>query len=175
MKYNYRCKFPSKCSPYLDYMKINSNDELDLMGSCLSKCDGLSITHTFLIYMLDSSSNNWIPFTNESYFYTSIESDMNLIVLKDLFKLHSHQLIWKVEYKTTVLSYANQNLTGQSSLLFYVNRPPLNGTCDIEPKNGSTNDLFYITCEKWSDVEGSVTSYSYFGNKISILNLLKNI
>jgi hypothetical protein len=154
-------------------MKINSNDELDLMGSCLSKCDGLSITHTFYIYMLDSSSNNWIPFTNESYFYTSIESDMNLIVLKDLFKLHSHQLIWKIEYKTTVLSYANKNLTSKSSILFYVNRPPLNGTCDIKPKNGSTNDLFYITCEKWSDVEGSVTSYSYFGNKIRFLNFKK--
>jgi hypothetical protein len=119
--------------------------------------------------MLDSSSNNWIPFTNESYFYTSIESDMNLIVLKDIFKLHPHQLIWKVEYRTTVLSYAQKNLTGESSILFYVNRPPLNGTCDIKPKNGSTNDLFYITCEKWSDDEGSVSSYSFFGNGIGFL------
>jgi hypothetical protein len=162
----FRCKFPSKCTPYLDYMKINSNDELDLIGSCLSKCDGLRLTNTFYVYMLNSSSNEWISFTNESFFYQPTESNTNLIVLNDLFKLYPHQRIWKIKFITTVLTFTYMNLTGESSILFYVNRPPLNGTCDIQPKNGSTNDLFFISCEKWSDGEGIVTSYSYYGKKI---------
>ena len=161
-----RCKFSSKCSPYLDYTKINANDELDLIGYCLSNCDGLSLTYTFYIYMLNSSSNNWIPFTNESYFYKSADADSNLIISNDLFKLHSHQHIWKMELSVTVLTYTYQNLTGDSSILFYVNFPPLNGTCDIEPKNGTTNDIFNIECDNWSDGEGNIASYSYYGKKL---------
>ena len=159
----FSCKFPSKCTPYLDYTKINSNDELDLIGSCLAECDGLSVTNAFYIYMLNSSSNEWHSFTNETYFYQSIESETNLIFLNELFKLFPRQNIWKIKFRTTVLTYSHTNLTGESSIIFYVNHPPLNGTCDIQPKNGSTNDLFYISCEKWSDVEGNIQSYSYYG------------
>ena len=162
--YTKRCKFPSKCWPYFDYIKINANDELDLVGNCIAKCDGLGLTYTFFIYMLNYSSNNWIPLTNNSYFHKSAESESNLIVLKDLFKLYSRHRVWKVELRTTLFTYTNQNLTTDSSLLFYVNYPPLNGTCDIEPKIGSTKDIFKINCDKWSDVEGNIVSYSFYGN-----------
>ena len=97
-------------------MKINANDELDLVGNCIAKCDGLGLTYTFFIYMLNYSSNNWIPLTNNSYFHKSAESESNLIVLKDLFKPYSRHRVWKIELRTTLFTYTNQNLTTDSSV-----------------------------------------------------------
>ena len=34
----------------------------------------------------------------------------------------------------------------------------------LNPKIGTTKDIFKINCEKWSDVEGNIVSYSFYGN-----------
>ena len=162
---NKRCKFPLKCSSYLNYTKINANDELNLIGTCLSRCDGISLTFEFYLYMLNFTTNNWIPFTDQSFFLKSAESESNLIVLKELFKLYSRQNVWKIELSTTLVTYTNQTLNCDTSIIFFVNHPPFNGSCDIEPKNGTSNDIFTIFCDQWSDYEGNVASYSYYGNK----------
>ena len=145
-------------------MRINSNDQLDVEGTCLFACDGLGITYNFYLYFLDVGINAWTPFTNVSYFYKSNLSDTGLVISKDLFIDYSNRIYWKVQMTSTLITYSRSNLTGFSSVLFYVNFSPLNGTCDINPKNGSTNDLFNIDCNHWADSDGNVVSFSYFGN-----------
>jgi hypothetical protein len=62
-------------------MKINANDQLDLKGSCLSGCDKESSIFTYNLFMLNSSSNQWISFTNNSYyFYTGLNPQTDLTI-----------------------------------------------------------------------------------------------
>jgi hypothetical protein len=159
--FNLRCKFRLKCTPYFDKMKINANDQLDLKGSCLSGCDKESTTFTYYLYMLNSSSNQWISFTNNSYyFYTGLNPQTDLTIKYELFQNLSSQTIWKVELNVYV---PTKNTSGSTSILFIVNFPPRNGLCDINPKNGTTNTLYSISCWNWIDPDGNVDSYAYCG------------
>ena len=149
----------------MDYTRINSNDQLDLEGVCLNKCDGLRLTYTYYLYMLNTSINTWISFTNNSYFFKSNQSESNLIILKDLFKDYPNVVYWKFKMTVDLLTYANESFTTYSSLLFYVNFSPLNGTCDAGPKQGTVETIFSISCDYWFDRDGSIASYSYYGKK----------
>ena len=160
-----RCKFPLKCKPYLGYMKINSNDQLDLKGSCLSKCDGISIAYSFSIFTLDSTLNTWTPFTNNLYFFTTGLSNSYLVVFKDLFRDYSSQVIWKIQSNIELITFANETLSASTSMIVYVNYSPRNGVCMASPISGTTNTLFSINCNNWIDTDGSVVSYSYYGKQ----------
>jgi len=148
-------------------VKINSNDDLDLKGVCLSRCDGLSRAYSFNLFMLDSNSSKWTQFSNQSYFHVSSQDETDLIILKSLFNDFYSQrgvVYWKVQMTITILTYSHENLTGMASILFQVNIPPTNGKCDVKPKYGSVNDRFRIYCTNWLDNDGQVASYSYYGN-----------
>ena len=54
------------------FMKINSNDQLDLKGTCLSNCNGKSLVYSFAVYQMDPVLKRWIPFTNNSYYIHNI-------------------------------------------------------------------------------------------------------
>ena len=112
--------------------------------------------------MLNSASN-WIPFTQSSYYSQYGIMNSNLLVLEKLFKDYPQQVKWKIELATTVIKNANQTLTGFTSIIFYVNFSPRNGTCDITPKMGSTSNLFTIYCHDWIDTNGNIHSYAYYG------------
>ena len=142
-------------------MKINANDQLDLKGYCLNGCDNETSIYTYHLYMLNSTSNQWIPFTNPSlYFYTGLYPYKDLTLKEELFQNYSSQTIWKVELSLFV---GNKNRSGSASILFLVNFPPKNGSCDINPKNGSTETIFSISCWNWLDKDGSMDSFSYYG------------
>ena len=156
----FRCKFQPKCTPYLQYMKINANDQLDLQGTCLVGCSGSDLKFTYNLYQLDTITNQWLLFTNSSYYYTE-NNGLSLTMLENLFSDYSSQTIWKVELVALIPS---RNASGSSSVMFYVNFPPRSGSCDVNPKNGSTNTLFSISCSNWVDPDGVVVSYAYYGN-----------
>jgi hypothetical protein len=140
-------------------MKINANDQLDLQGFCLRGCDLSEKFYNYALYM--SNSNQWIPFTNTSYyFYTGLMPQTSLTVKEDLFKDYPFQKIWKIELSVFVPS---KNKSGSTSIQFYVNFPPQQGSCDINPKQGSTNTLFRISCINWLDSDGILSSFSYYG------------
>jgi hypothetical protein len=142
-------------------MSINANDQLDLKGSCLIGCNGNSSINTYNLYMHSSITNQWIPFTNSSYYYqTDLTPNSFLTIRQNLFEDFSSQIIWKVE-----LVVNNENVYGSTSMLLYVNFPPKSGSCDINPKNGTTSSQFQIICKNWVDSNGDVTKYSFYSKK----------
>ena len=120
--------------------------------------------------MLNGSSSQWMLFKNSSYFYYPFKSD--LTIKEDLFRDFDYQIIWKIEL---VVYSPSQNSSGSSSMIFYVNFPPRNGSCKINPRNGTTNTLFEINCYGWIDLDGSVASYSYYGKSFFIFPKIRNI
>ena len=142
-------------------MKINANDQLDLKGHCLNGCDNEISIYTYHFYMLNSTTKQWIPFTNPSfYFYTGLYPYKDLTIKEDFFQNYSSQSIWKVELNIFVPS---KNLSGSASILFLVNFPPKDGSCDINTKNGTTETIFSISCKNWFDTDGSLDSFAYYG------------
>ncbi len=58
----------------------------------------------------------------------------------------------------------NKSQIATSSLIFYVNQPPFSGSCDIDPKSGTTSTLFSIACINWIQPEGSPPlKYVFYG------------
>jgi hypothetical protein len=144
-------------------MKINSNDQLDLKGLCLSGCDGKSRIYSFSLYQMDPLVKNWTLFTNNSYLYQTGLSNEYLVIVKDLFRDFPNQVYWKVELNFELITFTGEILTASSSIIFYVNFSPINGICNISPVIGTTSTLFTINCNNWIDKDGTVVSYSYYG------------
>ena len=143
-------------------MKINANDQLDLNGYCLRGCENETSIYTYRLFMLNSSSAQWIPFTVGFYsIYTDLAlSQTDLTVKEELFQDYSHISVWKVELN---VFNPSENTSGSAAVHFLVNFPPINGSCDINPKNGSTDSLFSIVCSNWFDSDGKLDSFSYYG------------
>jgi hypothetical protein len=66
-------------------------------------------------------------------------------------------LYWRFE---VVYSFISQ--ISSSALNFVINQPPINGSCSINPLNGTINTLFTITCSNWVDNDG-IKDYSLYG------------
>ena len=143
-------------------MKINANDQLDIKGACLSGCDRDLNYYNFRLYMFNS--NQWISFPNTSYYFkTGISPQHDLTVKEDLFQDYSFQAIWKIELEVFL---PKRNINGSTSIVFLVNYPPRFGFCNIDPRNGTTNTIFSISCLNWIDSDGGLDSYSYYGIKL---------
>jgi hypothetical protein len=133
------------------------------MGSCLVGCDSSSI-YTFKLYFLNSTSGQWSLFTNSLYYYTSGKSNTDLTILNNLFSDYPSQAIWKVELTVSLATTStNETFQGTSSMQIYVNFPPSPGICTVSPTQGNTTSLFTITCNSWSDADGSITNYAFYG------------
>ncbi len=72
--------------------------------------------------------------------------------------------LWRFEVVYTFTSE-----TSLSSLNFVINQPPSNGSCLINPLNGTTSTLFTISCPDWFSENGikdySLYSMSTFSNE----------
>jgi hypothetical protein len=82
---------------------------------------------------------------------TSSFTALNKVFLTDLEKS-----LWRFEVVYTVGSEKSS-----SALNFEINRPPQNGSCKIDPQNGTTNIFFDISCSNWFD-EDKITDYSLY-------------
>lgn len=81
----------------------------------------------------------------------------NFTATNQLFLKYSQYTLWQFE-----VVYTFQLETSSSSLNFIVNKPPMNGSCSINPHNGTTTSLFYISCSNWFDEDG-IGDYSIYG------------
>ena len=145
----------------MNYLKINSNDQLDLIGSCLKECTGKTLAYSYIIY----NKNTFAQFTNSSYFYQTGQTKSDLTILSDLLLQNTDVLELSVELILNLTTIDNQQIIGSTKLSFYVNQPPIPGTCDIMPKNGTTSDWFNIYCDLWTDAaDGTYVNYTFYGN-----------
>jgi hypothetical protein len=108
---------------------------------------------------LNSFTNQWTLFTRSEYFFTT---GLDLLTLKEeIFSDYPSIIIWKIELEVRISS---RNVSGKSSILFFVNFPPRQGYCAVNPDNGTTLTLFGFICSDWIDTEGSVSNFAFYGN-----------
>jgi len=81
----------------------------------------------------------------------------NLTVTTDLFLQNSQIEYWRFE-----VIYSFISGTSSSAINFVINQPPNNGSCTINPLNGTTSTLFTISCLNWFDKNG-IKDYSFYG------------
>ncbi len=111
---------------------------------------------------MNSSTNQWTLFTRSEYFFTT---GPDLLTLKEeIFLDNPSIIIWKIELEFHISS---RNVSGKSSILFFVNFPPRFGNCSVNPETGSTKTLFGIKCENWIDTEGNVFNFVFYGKFVS--------
>ena len=70
--------------------------------------------------------------------------------------MNSQITYWRFEVVYTFVSE-----TSLSALDFIINQPPSNGSCTINPLNGTTSTLFDISCPDWFD-EDEIKDYSFY-------------
>jgi len=67
----------------------------------------------------------------------------------------------------------NGTIKGAASLNFKMNTLPSGGNCNISSDNGtSLSTVFYIMCQNWTDAEGPIKAYEFFG-KINVTFIIK--
>jgi hypothetical protein len=66
--------------------------------------------------------------------------------------------LWRFE-----VTYRFVSANSSSSLNFVINRSPYNGSCSINPLNGTTSTVFTVSCPDWFD-EDEIKDYSIQGN-----------
>jgi len=156
-----RCKYKLKCKfNYGEYTKINSNDQLDLHGSCLNCLVGESLDFKYKLYSRTLTSDPWVFFAKENFFFTSGQSFSDLTLKEELFGNYSSYKYWKIEL---MITKTGRNVTGVSSVVFYVNFPPHLGQCFVEPNAGTTLTQFSINCVDWIDSDGSLVNFAFYG------------
>jgi hypothetical protein len=133
-------------------------------------CDKSSI-FTYKLYKLNADTNVWSLFSNSSFYYTSGPSNNQLTVLENLFSDYPTQIVWKIELIVNVASnlVPNDTYEGTTSMQIYVNFSPIPGVCSVSPAEGNTTSLFYIICNSWTDPDGSVTNYAFYGKYFILL------
>jgi hypothetical protein len=83
----------------------------------------------------------------------------NFTALNQLFIDNPNVDYWRFE-----VVYIFTSEISSSSLSFIINHPPQNGSCSINPLNGTTSTLFTISCLDWFD-EDEIIDYSLYGRK----------
>ena len=80
----------------------------------------------------------------------------NFTATNKLFLANPQINLWRFE---VVYSFISE--TSTSALNFVINQPPHNGSCLINPLNGTTSTLFTISCPDWFDQDG-IKDYSIY-------------
>ncbi len=104
----------------------------------------------------------WIQFNMTRYYIQSGHQYEQLTIKKQLFRDFPF-VFWKFQLTGNLIITENVTSQGVTSKSFFVNYSPINGMCDVEPKNGTTSDIFNLFCLNWIDSEGFVTQYVYYG------------
>jgi len=149
--------------PSREYQLLNPTTQLALFSICISNCSPLlNITWNIYQGFLNSSSNvvKWTPF-NSTLSYQNVwffgMNTSNFTTANNLFLQNS-----QIEYWSFEVIYSFVDGIGSSSINFLINQPPQNGTCTIDPLNGTTSTLFTISCLNWFD-EDDIKDYSFYG------------
>ena len=92
-----------------------------------------------------------------------------------LFESFPQKKFWKIELKIESITTLRKS-TGSSTLTIYKNQLPQNGSCTVTPNNGTAMESnFTISCINWSDPDGIIVRYEYFGILTNILLFLNEM
>lgn len=81
-------------------------------------------------------------------------------------------MYWKVDYTAIAFFSTGQSLNSSSSLTLKVNLPPVNGTCEVNLRNGTALfTLFTFMCTDWEDPDGLVARYEFLGKYVKIYQI----
>ena len=153
------------CKPYYDYKKINSNNNLQFTGYCQDGCQNASsIEYEYLVYPNTGTDTERVFTTNiystmSSLFKGSFDSK-EFSINYGLFSNMPTVNFFKVSLRITIDN--NFDKTGESSIIFRLNKLPGNGLCSIDIDNGfAMNTYFKIKCIDWIDDDGDIIRYEY--------------
>jgi hypothetical protein len=154
------------CVPNLEFQLLNPTTQVALFTICIGSCLNIQSIRWNIYQGQDNSSSNsteWILF-NQMNSYENIwffgTQTTNFTAINQLFLNNPQINLWRFE-----VVYTFPSETSISALNFIMNQPPSNGSCMINPQNGTTTTLFTISCPNWFDVNG-IKDYSLYGIEI---------
>jgi len=164
------------CVPNLEFQLLNPTTQVALFAMCIGSCINLQSIKWNVYQSSDNSSSNYTQWTlfNETNFYENIWffgiNTPNFTATNQLFLNNPEIDLWRFEVVYTFLS-----VTSSSALNFIINQPPFNGSCSIDPSNGTITTVFTVSCPNWFDADG-LKDYSLYGRfifseKQKILNI----
>ncbi|CAF4244540.1 unnamed protein product, partial [Adineta steineri] len=158
------CVISSMCVPNLEFQLLNPTTQVALFTICIGTCTNLqSIKWNIYQGSDNSTSSNYTQWTlfNQTSSYENIwffGTNTSNFTATDLLFLNNLQIsMWRFEVVYTFVSE-----TSTSALNFIINQPPSNGSCSINPLNGTMTTLFTMVCPDWYDVDG-IQDYSLYG------------
>ncbi|CAF1191151.1 unnamed protein product [Adineta steineri] len=156
------CVISTMCVSNMEFQLVNPTTQVALFALCIGNCTNIrNITWNIYQGSLNSSSNvtQWILF-NQMTAYQNIwffgTNTTNFTATNQLFLSNPQVNLWRFE-----VVYRFVSKTSSSSLNFVINQPPSNGSCFINPHNGTTSSLFTISCPNWFDKDG-IKDYSVY-------------
>ncbi|UJR19272.1 hypothetical protein I4U23_022401 [Adineta vaga] len=157
------CVIWTMCQPNLEFQLVNPTTQVALFSVCTGSCTTIrNITWNIYYGAINSSSNftQWTLF-NQTISYRNIwlfgMNTSNFTAKNQLFLFNPQIYLWKFE---VIYTFAND--VSISSLNFVINQPPSNGSCSINPLNGTTTSPFTISCLNWYD-EDEIKDYTVYG------------
>ncbi|CAF1124779.1 unnamed protein product [Adineta steineri] len=157
------CVISTMCVPNLEFQLLNPTTQVALFTICIGTCTNLQSIKWNIYQGSDNStssnSTQWTLFNNtilyENIWFFGINTSN--FTATDLLFLNNLQIsLWRFE-----VVYTFQSAISTSALNFIINQPPANGSCSINPLNGTITTLFNITCPNWYDVDG-IQDYSLY-------------
>ncbi|CAF1253004.1 unnamed protein product [Adineta steineri] len=156
------CVISILCVPNLEYQFVNPTTQVALFAICVGNCINLQNIKWNIYQGSDNSSSNYTQWTlfNNTVLYENIwffgKNTSNFTATNQLFLNNPQINLWRFEVVYTFL-----NETSTSALNFIINQPPDNGSCSVNPMNGTTTTLFTILCPGWFDEDG-IKDYSLY-------------
>jgi hypothetical protein len=150
------------CSPNLEYQLVNPTTQVALFSFCSGSCQALRNITWHVYEGAGSPSLNvtqWLPYPHmhvyDGRWFFGMNSS-NFTAAHHLFLAHPNVTLWRFE-----VVYAFASETSTSALNFVINQPPVNGSCSIQPTNGTTSTPFHVSCPGWFDRD-DIKDYSLY-------------
>lgn len=155
------------CVPNLELQLVNPTTQVALFAVCIGRCMDIQSIQWNVYQGSDNASNQtqWtlfnqiIPYENLWFFGRQTP---NFTASNQLFLNNPQINLWRFE-----VVYTFSTETSTSALNFIINQPPYNGSCVINPSNGTTTTLFTVSCPDWFDLDG-IKDYTLYAWKSHI-------
>ncbi|CAF1500386.1 unnamed protein product, partial [Adineta steineri] len=149
------CVLSQMCVGNPQFQHVNPTTQVALYSICISNCVNIQNIKWNIYQGLQNSSSNstqWILF-NQMNSYNNIwffgTNTINFTSTNQLFLNNPQISLWQFEVVYTFISDVSSN-----TMNFMINQPPTNGSCSIDPSNGTITTLFTVTCFNWFDTNG---------------------